>query len=75
MPRYTVGHLRRAAAIEAAVGAWPAVTVTGASYRGVGLPDCISQGQAAASSVAARLRADAGPSDLDPRVALAVALA
>ncbi len=58
MPRYTVGHLRRAAAVEAAVGAWPAVTVTGASYRGVGLPDCVTQGLAAASSVAASLRAD-----------------
>ncbi len=65
MPRYTVGHLRRAAAIEAAVGAWPAVTVTGASYRGVGLPDCISQGLAAASSVAARLREAAEPADPD----------
>ncbi|MHB8892477.1 MAG: protoporphyrinogen oxidase [Candidatus Limnocylindrales bacterium] len=72
MPRYTVGHLRRVAAVEAAMGAWPAVTVTGASYRGVGLPDCISQGQAAASSVAARLRADAMPVELDERLARAV---
>ncbi|HYO43125.1 MAG TPA: protoporphyrinogen oxidase [Candidatus Limnocylindrales bacterium] len=49
MPRYTVGHLGRVAAIEAAVTAWPAVTVAGASYRGVGLPDCVTQGQAAAT--------------------------
>ena len=49
MPRYTVGHLGRVAAIEAAVTAWPAVTVAGASYRGVGLPDCITQGHAAAA--------------------------
>ncbi|MCJ7710302.1 MAG: protoporphyrinogen oxidase [Chloroflexi bacterium] len=75
MPRYTVGHLRRAAAIEAAVGAWPAVTVTGASYRGVGLPDCISQGLAAASTVAARLRAVAGPADPDLPVAREMATA
>jgi oxygen-dependent protoporphyrinogen oxidase len=49
MPRYTVGHLGRVAAVEAAVTAWPAVTVAGASYRGVGLPDCVTQGQAAAA--------------------------
>jgi oxygen-dependent protoporphyrinogen oxidase len=75
MPRYTVGHLRRVAAIDAAAGAWPAVTVTGASYRGVGLPDCVTQGQAAAASVAARLRADAAQAELDPRLERALALA
>jgi oxygen-dependent protoporphyrinogen oxidase len=48
MPRYTTGHLGRVTAIEAAVSAWPAVTVAGASYRGVGLPDCVTQGGAAA---------------------------
>jgi oxygen-dependent protoporphyrinogen oxidase len=73
MPRYTVGHLRRVAAVEAAVSAWPAVTVTGASYRGVGLPDCITQATAAASSVAARLRAEATAAELDPRLERAVA--
>ena len=51
MPRYTTGHLGRVAAIEAAVTAWPAVTVAGASYRGVGLPDCVTQGQAAAARI------------------------
>jgi oxygen-dependent protoporphyrinogen oxidase len=61
--------------VEAAVAAWPAVTVTGASYRGVGLPDCISQGQAAAASVAARLGAEVRPVDVDPPVRRAVALA
>ena len=55
MPRYTVGHLRRVAAIEAAVAAWPAVTVAGASYRGVGLPDCVTQGQAAAARLLDRV--------------------
>ena len=34
MPRYTVGHLDRVAAIEAAMAAWPAVMLAGASYRG-----------------------------------------
>ena len=60
MPRYTVGHLGRVAAVEAAVTAWPAVTVSGASYRGVGLPDCITQGLAAAE----RIREWIGAADL-----------
>ena len=60
MPRYTVGHLGRVAAIEAAMTAWPAVTLAGASYRGVGLPDCIAQGQAAAARVNAWLASDPG---------------
>ncbi len=55
MPRYTVGHLGRVAAIEAAMTTWPAVITTGASYRGVGLPDCISQAHVAAATVRARL--------------------
>ncbi len=55
MPRYTVGHLRRVAAIEAAMTEWPAVVATGASYRGVGLPDCVTQGLAAAATIVGRL--------------------
>jgi oxygen-dependent protoporphyrinogen oxidase len=61
MPRYTVGHLRRVAAIESAMAAWPAVIATGASFRGVGLPDCVSQGLAAAAKVRDRLGATAEP--------------
>jgi oxygen-dependent protoporphyrinogen oxidase len=55
MPRYTVGHLDRVAAIEMAMTAWPAVVTAGASYRGVGLPDCISQAHAASAMVRALL--------------------
>jgi len=61
MPRYTVGHLERVAAVEAAVAAWPAVTVAGASYRGVGLPDCVSQGLVAATRLTALLGSPVGP--------------
>jgi oxygen-dependent protoporphyrinogen oxidase len=46
-PQYTVGHLERVAAIERALPA--GLYVTGASYRGVGAPDCIRQGQEAAA--------------------------
>lgn len=48
MPRYTVGHLDRVAAIDRSVADLPGVELTGASYRGVGVPDCIAQARAAA---------------------------
>jgi oxygen-dependent protoporphyrinogen oxidase len=52
-PRYTVGHLERVEAIERALPA--GLHLTGASYRGVGVPDCVHQGQEAARSVLAQL--------------------
>ena len=55
MPRYTVGHLDRVQAVEAAMAALPGIVVAGASYRGVGLPDCVAQGRAAAARVLGRL--------------------
>lgn len=70
MPRYTVGHLERVAAIESAMAEWPAVTLAGASYRGVGLPDCIAQGQTAAVRVAERIGARAASGE--PSIAAAV---
>jgi oxygen-dependent protoporphyrinogen oxidase len=42
MPQYAVGHLERVGAIEARVAALPALALTGAAYRGVGIPDCIA---------------------------------
>ena len=65
MPRYTIGHLRRVAAIEAAAAAWPAIALTGASYRGVGLPDCITQGVAATARLGERIGVGAGASELE----------
>ena len=48
MPQYTLGHLDRLAQLNAAVGRYPGLVLTGAGYRGVGIPDCISDGVAAA---------------------------
>lgn len=45
-PQYDVGHLERVAAIEAALP--PNIVVTGSPYRGVGIPDCVHQGEQAA---------------------------
>jgi protoporphyrinogen/coproporphyrinogen III oxidase len=55
MPHYTVGHLERVEAAFAALADLPGLVLAGAPYRGVGLPDCIGQGRAAASTVRAHL--------------------
>jgi len=47
--QYDVGHLDRVARIEAALP--PGLYLTGSPYRGVGLPDCIKQGQDVAGKI------------------------
>jgi oxygen-dependent protoporphyrinogen oxidase len=51
MPQYAVGHLDRVTSIEARVATLPGLALAGAAYRGVGIPDCIRSGEAAAESV------------------------
>lgn len=48
MPQYTLGHLDRLTQLEAAVSRYPGLVLTGAGYRGVGIPDCIRDGAVAA---------------------------
>lgn len=50
-PQYDVGHLDRVARIEA--GLPLGLFVAGAPYRGVGIPDCIRQGEVAAEGALA----------------------
>ena len=52
-PQYDVGHLERIAAITAALPS--GIVVTGSAYRGVGIPDCVKQGQETAAQVAERV--------------------
>ncbi|MCL6632840.1 MAG: protoporphyrinogen oxidase [Alicyclobacillus herbarius] len=48
MPQYGVGHLGRLQAVEQELTEkLPGVFLTGAGYRGVGIPDCIAQAQTA----------------------------
>lgn len=55
-PQYRVGHKKLIAdAKEQLRIAFPNVELAGASYEGVGLPDCIDQGKAAADRVIQRL--------------------
>jgi protoporphyrinogen/coproporphyrinogen III oxidase len=54
-PQYELGHLERIAQLEAALP--PGITIAGSSYRGIGVPDCIRQGQQAAQQAVAKLGA------------------
>ena len=53
-PQHEVGHLARLAAIVARLERLPGLQLIGAAFGGVGLPDCIAQGRAAAARAAAR---------------------
>ena len=48
LPLYTLGHGARVAEIETRAAALPGLHLAGASYRGLGIPDCIADGIAAA---------------------------
>jgi oxygen-dependent protoporphyrinogen oxidase len=48
MPQLVVGHLERMAAIERRLASLPGVFLTASGFRGVGLPDCITDAQAVA---------------------------
>ncbi|MCX7819293.1 MAG: protoporphyrinogen oxidase [Kiritimatiellae bacterium] len=56
-PQYEVGHLERIARIEAMLSKLPRLWLAGGAYRGVGVPDCIRSGRAAAEA-AAQLKAN-----------------
>ncbi len=51
MPQYTLGHLDRLNQIEGALSRYGGLVLTGAGYRGVGIPDCIRDGAVAAERV------------------------
>jgi oxygen-dependent protoporphyrinogen oxidase len=53
MAQYTVGHEARLREIEARVAALPGLHLAGNAYRGIGVPDCIRTGRAAAQAIAA----------------------
>jgi len=50
MPQYAVGHLDRIATIERWVAGVRGLGLAGAAYRGVGIPDCVRSGEAAADA-------------------------
>ena len=59
MPQYTLGHRERLARIGQRLEGLPGLLLAGASYRGVGLPDCIASGWAAAEQALGVVRSAA----------------
>lgn len=57
MPQYLVGHPSRVRTLTARVQAIPGLFLAGAAYRGIGIPDCIQDGEAAAMRVLGALGA------------------
>ncbi|TAJ23911.1 MAG: protoporphyrinogen oxidase [Nitrospirae bacterium] len=51
MPQYVLGHRNRLDQIQAAMSGFQGLYFTGAAYRGVGVPDCIRDGNEAADLV------------------------
>jgi oxygen-dependent protoporphyrinogen oxidase len=60
IPQYAVGHLELVAKIEAGLAAAGPVFITGAGYRGSGIPDCIAQAHATAATIDGRLGGTGG---------------
>jgi len=56
LPQYTVGHRDRLDRIGIQLSRLPGLYLAGASYRGVGIPDCIASGWQAAGAAVARAR-------------------
>ncbi len=50
-PQYDVGHLERVSQMHENCGRIPGLFLAGAAFEGVGIPDCIHQGQQAAEKV------------------------
>jgi oxygen-dependent protoporphyrinogen oxidase len=48
MPQYELGHGERLATIESRLAAFPRLRLAGNAYRGIGIPDSVHSGEAAA---------------------------
>lgn len=54
MPQYEVGHLERIQRIEVRAATHPGLALAGNAYHGVGIPQCVHSGEAAAEMVLKR---------------------
>jgi oxygen-dependent protoporphyrinogen oxidase len=55
-PQFGVGHQARTAAIDQRLKALPGLFLAGSGFRAIGIPDCIADGRATASTVAGFLK-------------------
>jgi oxygen-dependent protoporphyrinogen oxidase len=56
IPQYTVGHGKRLAALEEMGQRHPGLILTGNSYRGIGLNDCVASANRAAMAAVTYLQ-------------------
>jgi oxygen-dependent protoporphyrinogen oxidase len=61
MAQYEVGHLLRIARLEMHMQRFPGLHLAGNAYHGIGIPDCVRLGRAAADAVVRRMRAQHVP--------------
>jgi oxygen-dependent protoporphyrinogen oxidase len=61
MAQYEVGHLLRIARLEMHMQRFPGLHLTGNAYHGIGIPDCVRVGRAAADAIMRRLRSQQAP--------------
>ena len=61
MPQYAVGHMELVAEIEAARQQLAGLQLAGAAYHGVGIPDCVHNGEQAAEAAWSYLAIDRAP--------------
>jgi len=61
MAQYEVGHMLRIARLEMHMQRFPGLHLTGNAYHGIGIPDCIRVGRAAADAIMRRMRAQRAP--------------
>lgn len=55
IPQYTVGHGKRLQALEESLRAHPGLILTGNSYRGIGLNDCVAAAERAADEAVGQI--------------------
>jgi oxygen-dependent protoporphyrinogen oxidase len=56
IPQYTVGHGKRLVALDQQIKAHPGLFLTGNSYRGIGLNDCVAAAQKTSDEAIAHLK-------------------
>lgn len=56
MPQYSVGHLDRLDRLDQTLTRLPRIKLAGAAFRGMGVPQCITQGQEMAAQLAVAVR-------------------
>ena len=61
MAQYEVGHLLRVARLEMHMQRFSGLHLAGNAYHGIGIPDCVRTGRAAADAILRRMRAQRRP--------------